>query len=135
MGRSRIRLRTIWSPPLRWDPRQPAAGGRRLRVPARRFHLACHGAGCSSNRGWLDHGDRGVPTGSFPDVRAADDDDDRSRAGDELMSLVLGQTGRSPVFRRVGLVNVRSVSSLSRNKKMEWLSIFGLPNDYLITGR
>ena len=57
----RIRLRTIWSPPLRCDPRQPAAGGRSLRVPARRFHLAGHGAGRSSNRGRLDHGDRGVP--------------------------------------------------------------------------
>src|SRR5580693_2906218 len=88
MGRSRIRLRTIWSPPLRCDPRQPAAGGRSLSVPAWRFHLACHGAGRSSNRGRVDHGDRGVPTGSFPDVRAPDDDDDGSRAGDELMSLI-----------------------------------------------
>ena len=53
MGRRGIRLRTIWSPPLRCDPRQPAAGGRSLRVPARRFHLACAGAGRSSNRGRL----------------------------------------------------------------------------------
>ena len=29
--------------------------------------LAGHGAGCSSNRGRLDHGDRGVPAGHFPD--------------------------------------------------------------------
>src|ERR1700749_4795832 len=88
MGRRRIWLRTIWSPPLRCDPRQPAAGGRSVRVPARRFRLACYGAGSFSNRGGLDHGDRGVPAGSFPDVRAADDDDDGSRAGDELMSLI-----------------------------------------------
>ena len=49
--------------PLRYDPRQPAASGRLLSVPARRFHLACSGAGGSSNRGRLDHGDRGVPAG------------------------------------------------------------------------
>jgi hypothetical protein len=30
---------------------------------ARRFHLAGHGARRSSNRGRLDHGDRGVPAG------------------------------------------------------------------------
>jgi hypothetical protein len=59
-----------------------------LSVPARRFHLAGYGAGDSSNRGRLDHGDRGLPAGSFRDVRAADDDDDGSRAGDELMSLI-----------------------------------------------
>jgi len=49
--------------PLRCDPRQPAASGRLLSVPARRFHLAGSGAGGSSNRGRLDHGDRGVPAG------------------------------------------------------------------------
>src|SRR4029077_17947533 len=87
MGRRRIWLRTIWSRSLRCDPSQPAASGRLLSVPARRFHLAGYGAGASSNRGRLDHGERCGPPGSFPDVRSADDDDDGSRAGDELMSL------------------------------------------------
>jgi len=53
----------IWSPPLHCDPRQSATGGRSLRVPARRFCLACHGSGCCSNRGRLNHGDYGVPAG------------------------------------------------------------------------
>src|SRR5262247_390546 len=69
MDRRRIRLRTIWSPPLRCDPRQPAAGDRRLRVPARRFQVAGPVPGGSSNRGRLDHGDRGVRSGQLPTLR------------------------------------------------------------------
>src|SRR5262249_38685756 len=86
MDRRRIRLRTIWSPPLRSDPRQPAASSRLLSTPARRFQLAGSGDGCSSNRGWLDYGDRGVHAGQFPGVRSPDDDG--RGAGDEPMSLI-----------------------------------------------
>src|SRR5579864_3224488 len=86
MDRRRIRLRTIWSPPLRSDPRQPATGGRRLRVPARRFYMAGSGAGCSSNRGRIDHRDRGLHAGKFPSVRAPADDGLAAR--DEPMSLI-----------------------------------------------
>jgi hypothetical protein len=53
MDGRRIRLRTFWSASLCCDLRQPATGGRRLRVPARRFHLAGSGAGGSSNRGLI----------------------------------------------------------------------------------
>src|SRR6516162_7396942 len=96
MDRRRIRLRTIWSPPLRCDPRQPAAGGRSLRVPARRFHLACPGAGRSSNRGRLDHGDRDVHAGHFRTLRAADIDG--PVAGDEHVSLIYSMLGEVRSF-------------------------------------
>jgi RNA polymerase sigma-70 factor (ECF subfamily) len=82
----RLWLRTIWSPALRCDPRQPAASGRQLCAPARGFHLARHGAGCSSNRGRPDHGDSDVRAGHFPTLRAADIDG--SGAGDEYASLI-----------------------------------------------
>jgi RNA polymerase sigma-70 factor (ECF subfamily) len=64
-----------------------SAGGRSLRVPARRFHLACLGDGCSSNRGRLDHGNRNVFTGHFPTLRASDVDG--PGAGDECASLIV----------------------------------------------
>jgi len=65
---------------------QPATSGRLLSVPTRPFHLAGSGAGCSSNRGWVDNRDRGVHARKFPGVRAPDEDDDGTRARDELMS-------------------------------------------------
>src|SRR5262245_19579352 len=86
MARRRIRLRTIWPSPLRCDPRQSATSGRRLRVPTRRFPLAGSGDGCSSNRGWLDHGDRDLRARQFPGVRAPADFG--RGAGDEHMSLI-----------------------------------------------
>ncbi len=86
VDRGRIRLRTIRAPPLRGDPRQPAASGRQLCAPARRFRLASSGAGCSSNRGRLDRGDRDLPSGLFPAVRAPADDG--RGAGDEHVSLI-----------------------------------------------
>src|SRR6266481_1497304 len=86
MGRRRLRLRTIWPPPLHCDPRQPAAGGRLLSAAARRFQLAGLGAGRSSNRGRLDRGDRGVHAGQFPGVRPSDIA--RPGAGDEHTSLI-----------------------------------------------
>ena len=95
---TRIRLRTIWTPPLRCDPRQPAASGRSLRVPSRGFHFPGHGAGCSSNPGRRDHGDRGVPAGHFPTLRASAIDG--PGAGDERESLIWSM----PVYSMLGEV-------------------------------
>src|SRR5215813_6493438 len=86
MDRRWIRFRRIWSPSLRSDPRQPAASGRLLYMPAWRFQLAGSSDGCSSNRGWLDYGDRGLHAGQLPGVRAPDDD--RRGAGDQHVSLI-----------------------------------------------
>src|SRR5215472_258649 len=86
MDRRRIRLRTIWSPPVRCDSRQPAASGRLLCAQARRFRLVRPGAGGSSNRGRLDHRDRGVHARQFPGVRATDDDG--RGPGDQQVSLI-----------------------------------------------
>src|SRR4030095_2833024 len=96
MDRRRIRLRTIWSPALRCDPRQLAAGGRSLRVPARRFHLAGPSDGRSSNRGRLDHGDRDFHAGHFPTLRAADIDG--RGAGDEHAPLIYSMLGEVRSF-------------------------------------
>src|SRR6202162_403032 len=93
MDRRRIRLRKIWSTALRCDPRQPAASSRQVCAPARGFHLAVHGAGCSSNRGRLDHGDRDVRAGYFPTLRASDIDG--PGAGDEYASLIVILLGRA----------------------------------------
>ena len=55
-------------------------------MPALRFQLAGFGARSSSNRRWLDYGDRGVHAGQFPGVRAPDNLG--RAAGDEQVSLI-----------------------------------------------
>jgi len=64
-------------------------------VRRRRFHLVCPDAGCSSNRGRLDHGDRDLHAAQFPILWASDY---RRAAGDQQMSLIYSNKRNVPQF-------------------------------------